>query len=227
MVHPLGWRRSEACSCKTLKATQSLWAHDSPECRAYYSPSAFQLQGERTNGIAFQVTTSAQEKHTHTQKTHLQFSVLWGNKLEQRLLHAAADCAWWEASWWGQCLCWCWRDMRREMRTATSWNVRWQRTYLQCRTPGFVPLGGKILWRREWLPVFLLGEFHGHCSLEGCLHGVVKSWTNTEQHWLTGLFQRFWATKRPFLENSETHPTQIFSHFLAQIKKRWHNLRTD
>ena len=73
MVHPLGLRWSEACSCKTLKATQSPWAHDSPECRAYYSPSAFQLKGERTNGIAFQVTTSAQEKkntHTHTKATY-------------------------------------------------------------------------------------------------------------------------------------------------------------
>jgi len=31
------------------------------------------------------------------------------------------------------------------------------------------PWGGKILWRREWLPtpVFLPGEFHGQRSLVG------------------------------------------------------------
>ena len=49
-----------------------------------------------------------------------------------------------------------------------SW-LRWQRNCLQCRRPGFNSWGGKISWRRKWqpVPVFLLGEFHGHRSLAG------------------------------------------------------------
>ena len=41
-----------------------------------------------------------------------------------------------------------------------SWWLRWWRIYLQCRTPGFDPWVGKILWRRAWqpIPVFLPGE---------------------------------------------------------------------
>ena len=40
---------------------------------------------------------------------------------------------------------------------------------LQSGRPGFSPWVGKILWRREWLPmpVFLPGESHGQRSLEG------------------------------------------------------------
>ena len=42
----------------------------------------------------------------------------------------------------------------------------------QCRrnkTRGFNPWGGKMPWRREWLPtpVLLLGESHGQRSLKG------------------------------------------------------------
>ena len=38
---------------------------------------------------------------------------------------------------------------------------------LQCGRPGFDPKGGKIPWRRAWLPppVFLPGESHGQRSL--------------------------------------------------------------
>ena len=40
-----------------------------------------------------------------------------------------------------------------------------QETHKRCR---FSPWVGKILWRREWIPipVFLPGEAHGHMSLE-------------------------------------------------------------
>ena len=49
------------------------------------------------------------------------------------------------------------------------WWLRKLSIHLQCRRPGFDPWGGKILWRREWLPtpVFLPGEFHGQRSLVG------------------------------------------------------------
>ena len=45
--------------------------------------------------------------------------------------------------------------------------------------PEFDPWAGKILWRREWLPlpVFLPGQFHGQSSLAGYIHGIAKSRT--------------------------------------------------
>ena len=44
-----------------------------------------------------------------------------------------------------------------------------KKIFLQCSRPGFDPWGGKIPWRREWLPtsVFLPGEFQGQKSLVG------------------------------------------------------------
>ena len=49
------------------------------------------------------------------------------------------------------------------------WWLRWYRTCLLCRRPGFSPWVGKIAWRREWqpTPVFLPGESHGQMSLVG------------------------------------------------------------
>ena len=39
------------------------------------------------------------------------------------------------------------------------------------------PLGGKIPWRREWIPTpeFWPGEFHGQGSLAATVHGVTES----------------------------------------------------
>ena len=64
------------------------------------------------------------------------------------------------------------RKTRRHLhyiRQTLPWWLRWERTYLQCRRPGFSPWVGKIPWRREWLPtpVFLPGEFHGQRNLVG------------------------------------------------------------
>ena len=49
------------------------------------------------------------------------------------------------------------------------WWLRKSSIHLQCRRPGFDPWGGKILWRREWLPTPVVrpGEFHGQRSLVG------------------------------------------------------------
>ena len=45
--------------------------------------------------------------------------------------------------------------------------LRWERSCLQCKRPGFNPWVRKISWRREWQPppVFLPGEFQGQRSL--------------------------------------------------------------
>ena len=47
------------------------------------------------------------------------------------------------------------------------WWLRWWRTCLQCRRPGFNPWVRTIPWRRKCLPtpVFLPGESHGQRSL--------------------------------------------------------------
>ena len=47
----------------------------------------------------------------------------------------------------------------------------------------FVPLSGKIFWRREWLPtpVLLPGEFHGERSLEDYSPYDLKELDMTEQ----------------------------------------------
>ena len=39
-------------------------------------------------------------------------------------------------------------------------------------------------WRRKWqlTPVLLPGKSHGQRSLEGCVHGVAKSWTRLSMH---------------------------------------------
>ena len=49
------------------------------------------------------------------------------------------------------------------------------------------PWGGKILWRREWLPtpVFLPGEFHGQRSLVGYSPWGHKESDMTEQRTLS------------------------------------------
>ena len=56
------------------------------------------------------------------------------------------------------------------------WWLRWLRTHLRWRRPGFDPWIGKILWRREWLStsVFLPGKSRGQRSLVG-YHGVAES----------------------------------------------------
>ena len=54
---------------------------------------------------------------------------------------------------------------------------------MQCRRPVFDPWGGKILWRREWLPtsVFLPGKSHAQRSLEGYSPWGRKGSDTTEQ----------------------------------------------
>ena len=51
----------------------------------------------------------------------------------------------------------------------------------RCKSRGFDPWVGKILWKRKWQPtaVFLPGESHGWRSLVGYSPwvGVTKSWT--------------------------------------------------
>ena len=53
--------------------------------------------------------------------------------------------------------------------------------FRRLRRWGFNPWVGKIPWRkkRQPIPVFLLGKFHGERSLVGspCVHGVTNSWT--------------------------------------------------
>ena len=53
----------------------------------------------------------------------------------------------------------------------------------QCRRSGFDPWGGKIPWRREWLPtpVFLSGEFCGQRSLAGYSPWGYKESDTTER----------------------------------------------
>ena len=62
-------------------------------------------------------------------------------------------------------------------------------------------LGGKIPWRREWIPTpeFWPGEFHGQRSLEATVHGVTESD----------------RTKRPSL----THMYQLFGYILPLLLK--------
>ena len=57
-----------------------------------------------------------------------------------------------------------------------------KKIHLQCRSPGFNPLVGKIPWRREWLlpPVFLPREFHGQRSLTD-----YSSWSHKQSAWLS------------------------------------------
>ena len=57
------------------------------------------------------------------------------------------------------------------------------RTFLLCRRPGFNPWSRKIPWRWLPTPIFLLGEFHGHSSLEGYSLWGCKESDTTE--WLT------------------------------------------
>ena len=54
---------------------------------------------------------------------------------------------------------------------------------VSCRRPVFDPWGGKILWRREWLPtsVFLPGKSHAQRSLEGYSPWGRKGSDTTEQ----------------------------------------------
>ena len=78
------------------------------------------------------------------------------------------------------------RKTRRHLhyiRQTLPWWLRWERTYLQCRRPGFSPWVGKIPWRREWLPtpVFLPGEFHGQRNLVGYSPWCRKKSDLTEQ----------------------------------------------
>ena len=63
-----------------------------------------------------------------------------------------------------------------------NWWLRWKRIHLQCRRPGFDPWGGKIPWRREWLPtpVFWPGKFHGQRSLVGYSPWGCKELDTTE-----------------------------------------------
>ena len=50
---------------------------------------------------------------------------------------------------------------------------------MQYERPMFDPWVGKILWRREWLPipVFLPGESQARGAWWARVHGVTKSWT--------------------------------------------------
>ena len=63
------------------------------------------------------------------------------------------------------------------------WWLRWKRTCLQSRRPGFNPWVGTIPWRREWLPtpIFLPREFHGQKSLAGYSLWGCKESDMTEQ----------------------------------------------
>ena len=61
--------------------------------------------------------------------------------------------------------------------TVLSW-LSWERICLWCRSPGFDPWVGKILWRRKWqpTPVLLPGEFHARRSWPGyTVHGIAES----------------------------------------------------
>ena len=59
------------------------------------------------------------------------------------------------------------------------WWLSGKESTCQCRIHKFDPWIGKILWRKEWLPipVFLLGKSHGQRSLVGCSSWNHKSWT--------------------------------------------------
>ena len=61
--------------------------------------------------------------------------------------------------------------------------LRWQRTCLQCRRPGFDPWDGTIPWRRAWqpTPVFLPGESQGQRSLADCSPRGCKESDTTER----------------------------------------------
>ena len=60
-----------------------------------------------------------------------------------------------------------WTELNWIIEWGLPWWLRWKRICLQCRRPGFDPWVGKILRRREWLPipVFFPGEFHGQRRL--------------------------------------------------------------
>ena len=55
--------------------------------------------------------------------------------------------------------------------------------HLQCRSPGFNHRVGKILWRREWvpIPVYFPEELHGQRSLAGYSPWGHKESDMTEQ----------------------------------------------
>ena len=57
------------------------------------------------------------------------------------------------------------------------WWLRQERICLQCRRSGFDPQGGKIPWRRKWLPtpVFLLGESFDRGAWWTTAHSVAQS----------------------------------------------------
>jgi len=59
------------------------------------------------------------------------------------------------------------------------WWLSGKESTCQGRIHKFDPWIGKILWRKEWLPipVFLLGKSHGQRSLVGCSSWSHKSWT--------------------------------------------------
>ena len=63
------------------------------------------------------------------------------------------------------------------------WRLRWWRTCLQCRRPGFNPWVRKIPWRRKCLPtpVLLPGESHGQRSLVSYSPWGCKESEKTEQ----------------------------------------------
>ena len=61
--------------------------------------------------------------------------------------------------------------------------LRWQRTRLQCRRPGFNLWAGKIPWRRKWqpTPVFLPENSMDREAWRATVHGVAKSRTRLSE----------------------------------------------
>ena len=58
-----------------------------------------------------------------------------------------------------------------------SWWLSWQRICLQCGRPGFDPWVGKILWRRERLPLQYSGlENFMHCLVHGVTELDMTEW---------------------------------------------------
>jgi len=72
---------------------------------------------------------------------------------------------------------------------------------LQCERPRFDPWVGKILWRREGLPipVFLPGESQPRGAWWATVYGVTNSWTQLSNFHLQKMF--FFIGQNPKLKH--------------------------
>ena len=102
----------------------------------------------------------------------------------------------------------------------------------KCRTPGFDPWVGKILWTTECLPapLFLPGEFHGKRSLAGCSPWGCKEADTIE--WLmlhtseVKLLQQYtilsiWGTGQQWLHILWVSSHQIPSLRFSSPERKW------